>query len=61
MVQARLTYGCLTIGEGFVFLKIDWTYPMALFDYLAEPGPEVDEYKDNFLCCTAVSRCWRGG
>ena len=56
MVQAGLTYGCLTTGEGFVFLKIDWTYPITLFYYLAEPGPEVDKHKDNFLCCTTVSQ-----
>lgn len=56
MIQAGLTYGCLTTGEGFVFLKIDWTHPITLFYHLAEPVPEVDEHRSNFLCCTAVSQ-----
>ncbi|KAL2258771.1 hypothetical protein VTK26DRAFT_7794 [Humicola hyalothermophila] len=56
MIQAGLTYGCLTTGEAFVFLKIDWTHPTTLFYHLAEPVPEVDEHRDNFLCCTAVSQ-----
>ncbi|KAK4247704.1 hypothetical protein C7999DRAFT_41034 [Corynascus novoguineensis] len=56
MIQAGLTYGCLTTGEGFVFLKIDWTHPITLLYHLAEPVPEVDEHRDNFLCCTAVSQ-----
>ncbi|KAL2169473.1 hypothetical protein VTG60DRAFT_6017 [Thermothelomyces hinnuleus] len=56
MIQAGLTYGCLTTGQGFVFLKIDWTDPITLFYHLAEPGPEVDEHRENFLCCTAVSQ-----
>ncbi|KAL2130153.1 hypothetical protein VTI74DRAFT_6826 [Chaetomium olivicolor] len=56
MIQGGLTYGCLTTGEAFVFLKVDWTHPITLFYHLAEPGPEVDEHGDNFLCCTAVSQ-----
>ena len=56
MIQTRLTYGCLTTGEGFVFLKIDWAHSITLFYHLAEPVPEVDEHKDDFLCCTAVSQ-----
>ncbi|AEO59783.1 hypothetical protein MYCTH_2119902 [Thermothelomyces thermophilus ATCC 42464] len=56
MSQAGLTYGCLTTGQGFVFLKIDWTDPITLLYHLAEPGPEVDEHRENFLCCTAVSQ-----
>jgi len=56
MVQGGLTYGCLTTGEAIVFLKIDWTDPITLYYHLAEPGPEVDEHRDNFLCCTAVSQ-----
>lgn len=56
MIEAGLTYGCLTTGEGFVFFKIDWTHPITLLYHLAEPEPEVDEHKDSFLCCTAVSQ-----
>ncbi|KAL2174850.1 uncharacterized protein P884DRAFT_263092 [Thermothelomyces heterothallicus CBS 202.75] len=56
MIQAGLTYGCLTTGQGFVFLKIDWTDPITLLYHLAEPGPEVDEHRENFLCCTALSQ-----
>ena len=56
MIEAGLTYGFLTTGEAIVFLKIDWTDPITLWYHLAEPGPEVDEHKDNFLCCTAVSQ-----
>ncbi|KAH6632803.1 hypothetical protein F5144DRAFT_621488 [Chaetomium tenue] len=56
MIQAGLTYGCVTTGEGFVFLKIDWTHPITLLYHLAEPAAEVDEHRDNLHCCTAVSQ-----
>jgi len=56
IVQDGLTYGCLTTGEIIVFLKIDWTDPIMLYYHLAEPRPEVDEHRDNFLCCTAVNQ-----
>lgn len=56
MIQAGLTYGCVTTGEAFVFLKIDWTHPITLFYHLAEPMPEANEHRDNLVCCTAVSQ-----
>lgn len=55
MIRAGLTYGCLTTGEAYVFLKVDWT-DMTLYYHLAEPGPEVDAHSDSPLCCTAVSQ-----
>ncbi|KAK3940944.1 hypothetical protein QBC46DRAFT_363713 [Diplogelasinospora grovesii] len=58
MIEAGLTYGFLTTGEAIVFLKIDWTHPITLYYHLAEPGPEVNEHRDNFLCCTAVSQAY---
>ncbi|GAB0139112.1 hypothetical protein EsDP_00007327 [Epichloe bromicola] len=56
MIQAGLTYGCLITGEAIVFLKVSWTTSITLYYHLAEPGPEVMEHRDNFLCCTAVSQ-----
>lgn len=56
MIQSGFTYGCVTTGECFVFLKIDWAHPIKLLYHLAEPGPEVEEHRDNLLCCTAVSQ-----
>ena len=56
MVQAGLTYGCLVTGEAFVFLQIDWTHPITLRYHLAEPKAEVDDHREYFLYCTAISQ-----
>ncbi|KAK0655417.1 hypothetical protein B0T16DRAFT_451104 [Cercophora newfieldiana] len=56
MIEAGLTHGFLTTGEAIVFLKVDWTDPTTLYYYLAEPGPEVDEDRDDILYRTAVSQ-----
>ncbi|KAK4140752.1 uncharacterized protein C8A04DRAFT_39662 [Dichotomopilus funicola] len=56
MIQAGLTYGCVTTGETFVFLKINWTHPITLLYHMAEPALEVEEHRENALCCTAVSQ-----
>ncbi|KAF1807928.1 hypothetical protein P152DRAFT_453300 [Eremomyces bilateralis CBS 781.70] len=56
MIEGGLEYSYLTTGEAFVFLKIDWGDPGALYYHLAEPNQETRAHPETFSHCTAVSQ-----
>jgi hypothetical protein len=55
MIRLGLTFGLLTTGEAFVFLKLDWE-SLTLFYHLLNPGKEVEEDGKDVIYWSAVSQ-----
>jgi hypothetical protein len=55
MVQLGLTFGFITTGEAFFFLKLNWE-SMTLYYHLANPRREIAEDKKDVLCRSALSQ-----